>query len=97
MNKLRTIITVLFVLVVLAVNFSIVSSSSYSLCLNSLKQAFANNIEEVTITCNTGGSGRCYYAHPGPLVMCGEITAQTIACTWNGHTGSYCTPYNPCE
>jgi plastocyanin domain-containing protein len=99
MKRVKTVILSSFIIAIIAMNFSVLKNNSNftkSLNLNSLQIAFANEIEEITITCDGGGEGICYEISNVVEEFCNGILMYSWGCTANGDPISWCTPYDPC-
>jgi hypothetical protein len=96
MKKIKTIFASAFVMGVLAMNLSVVTSSfTSSTTLSFLNQAFASN-GEADIICNSGGSGVCYVKSGVYFKKCDGELQMGWGCSANGDPSSYCQPYTPC-
>ncbi|KAA6329122.1 hypothetical protein EZS27_022048 [termite gut metagenome] len=87
-------ITVLAIVAVAILNLNYNNSPSKNLSAVSLAniEALADEYDggtlpEVVISCNTGGSGRCYYVHAEE----GLFGVCHFDCSFNGSMQSYCS------
>jgi|GEM_PF-3495137 len=98
MKKIKIIILSVFVLGILAVNLSFVSSrANVSLNLSALKSAFAQiELPPVTITCDRPGSGYCNEPANYRDVWCAGERVPAWDCDPDGDPESYCTPQCGC-
>jgi hypothetical protein len=99
MKKIKIPILSTFIISIIAFNLSIVGGNSNfigNVSLNSLKKAFADEIEEITITCDSGGSGTCYTICNSKEEYCNGIWIWSWDCCANGDPNSWCEPMDPC-
>lgn len=94
MKKL-TIGALLFISALNIVMFKTNSSLSHQ-SLMSLETALADDLPEVTITCNSPGLGYCSY------LLCSNcgyapIYDEECYCFWTGNENDYCDPSMECD
>ncbi len=93
MKKVKLIIGSLFIAGLILFNLSLMANKTDVLSnfnLASLHQAFAYDLEEVTITCSSGSYGQCYGVFGG---YCYDTTPPWdiwSTCSWTGIQSDYC-------
>lgn len=103
MNKIKNLIVGVFVIGILVVNVSLISKntqtnkSSFTL-KNITSFAQADPVEEVTVTCDSGGSGICYDGENGAEVECPDGSCgNEINCFATGITTDCCDGGDTCD
>lgn len=82
-------------LILVNLHLSFSSTSKSNLTVKALT-AIADDIPEVTITCDTGGSGRCWEeeCHWESTALGGAF--MTYCPSWTGYESDICVPEMPC-
>ncbi len=93
MKKVKLIIGNLFISGLILFNLSLMANktdvlSNFNLAF--LQQAFAFDLEEVTITCDGGGEGICYAEVPFRQYCPPNNVVWGNACTETGDPDDYC-------
>ena len=96
MKKLRFILAIMLMgLILFNLHLSFFTTSKSNLTVKVLA-AIADDLPEATITCDTGGSGRCWEedCHFVSTPLGGAF--MTYCPQWSGYQADICVPEMPC-